>query len=64
MWFMFCSAAFLLSCWGGVHQFLCPMDTHLAALGPCPTTATDPGGELPATALAERVGDFNQSMDP
>ena len=30
---------------------------------PCPT-ATDPGGELPATALAERVGDFNQSMDP
>ena len=31
---------------------------------PCPTTATDPGGELPATALAERVGDFNQSMHP
>ena len=31
---------------------------------PCRTTATDPGWEPPATALAERVGDFNQSMDP
>ena len=27
-------------------------------------TACDPGGELPAGALAERVGDFNMSMDP
>ena len=27
-------------------------------------TACDPGGELPAAALAERVGDFNMSMDP
>ena len=27
-------------------------------------TACDPGGELPAAALAEQVGDFNMSMDP
>ena len=27
-------------------------------------TACDPGGELPAAALAERVGDFNMSIDP
>ena len=27
-------------------------------------TACDPGGEPPAAALAERVGDFNMSMDP
>ena len=26
--------------------------------------ACDPGGEPPAVALAERVGDFNMSMDP
>ena len=82
-WFMFCPAAFLLTCWGGVHQLLCLMDTYLTGrlravplpaaastpiqlptTTPCRTTATDPGGELPATALAERVGDFNQSMDP
>ena len=31
---------------------------QLPSTPPCPTTATDPGGELPATALAERVGDF------
>ena len=29
-----------------------------------PPVAHNSGGELPATALAERVGDFNQSMDP
>ena len=27
-------------------------------------TACNPGGELPATTLAERVGDFYMSMDP
>ena len=27
-------------------------------------TACDPSGEPPAAALAERVGDFNMSMDP
>ena len=31
---------------------------------PCTNAANDPGGELPAAALAERVGDFNLSMDP
>ena len=66
-WFMFCSAALLLTCWRGVHQFppssriySCPSSYYYS----CPTTATDPGGELPATALTQRVGDFNHSMDP
>ena len=99
-WFVFCSAAVLLTCWGGVHQFF-TMDTILRLLEglrrdelvwlntyltgrlralpppatattpvqlpstpPCTDAANDPGGEQPAAALAERVGDFNLSMDP
>ena len=47
-----------------------PPPTTAAAPVQIPSTpprtnaASDPGGELPAAALAERVGDFNMSMDP